>query len=110
MRGASPRMTVDLADQLATIRPCADALQHFDGERYRLIAWAIMPNDVHALIEQIDGFPLADIVHSWKSFTAKQSWMARTSPIGADQRRNRQSLGCLAPLQAGHPVNPGVAG
>jgi REP element-mobilizing transposase RayT len=49
-----------------------DALHHFDGERYRLIAWVIMPNHVHVLIEQIDGFPLADIVHSWKSFAAKE--------------------------------------
>jgi putative DNA methylase len=50
-----------------------DALQHFDGERYRLIAWAIMPNHVHVLIEQIPGYPLGDIVHAWKSFTAKQA-------------------------------------
>ena len=27
-----------------------DALLHFDGIRYRLIAWTIMPNHVHALI------------------------------------------------------------
>jgi len=48
-----------------------DALQHFDGERYRLIAWATMPNHVHVMIEQIAGYPLGDVVHSWKSFTAK---------------------------------------
>jgi REP element-mobilizing transposase RayT len=50
-----------------------DALHHFDGDRYRLIAWIIMPNHVHALIEQADGFPLGDVVHAWKSFTAKQA-------------------------------------
>jgi len=50
-----------------------DALHHFDGARYRLIAWVIMPNHVHALIEQAGGFPLGDIVHAWKSFTAKQA-------------------------------------
>jgi hypothetical protein len=32
-----------------------------------------MPNHVHALIEQAGGFPLGDIVHAWKSFTAKQA-------------------------------------
>ena len=32
-----------------------DALLHFDGERYRLIAWTIMPNHVHVLIEPISG-------------------------------------------------------
>jgi putative transposase len=50
-----------------------DALHHFDGVRYRLIAWVIMLNHVHALIEQVGGFPLGDIVHAWKSFTAKHA-------------------------------------
>ena len=47
-----------------------DALLYFDGERYRLIAWVIMPNHVHTLIEMIEGYPLHRIVHSWKSYTA----------------------------------------
>ena len=34
-----------------------DALLHFDGERYRLLAWVIMPNHVHAVIETLPGFP-----------------------------------------------------
>jgi putative transposase len=50
-----------------------DALHHFDGARYRLIAWVIMPNHVHVLVEQIEGYPLGDIIHAWKSFTAKQA-------------------------------------
>jgi putative transposase len=50
-----------------------DALHHLDGDRYQLIAWVIMPNHVHALIQQAGGFPLGDIVHAWKSFTAKQA-------------------------------------
>jgi REP element-mobilizing transposase RayT len=32
-----------------------------------------MPNHVHALIELSPGFPLDGIVHSWKSFTAKEA-------------------------------------
>lgn len=43
---------------------------HFDGARYKLMAWVIMPNHVHALIEQMEGHPLGDVVHSWKSFSA----------------------------------------
>ena len=50
-----------------------DALWHFDGEHYRLIAWAIMPNHVHVLMEQIEGHLLADVVHAWKSFSAKEA-------------------------------------
>jgi REP element-mobilizing transposase RayT len=50
-----------------------NALLHFDGERYRLLAWCVMPNHVHALIETLPGHRLGDVVHSWKSFTAKEA-------------------------------------
>jgi REP element-mobilizing transposase RayT len=49
------------------------ALFHFDEQRYRLLAWCIMPNHVHALIETQEGFPLADVLHSWKSFTSHKA-------------------------------------
>jgi len=49
-----------------------DALKHFDGKRYRLIAWCVMPNHVHVLIETMDE-PLAEIVQSWKSHTAHEA-------------------------------------
>jgi putative DNA methylase len=49
------------------------ALMHFDQERYRLLAWCIMPNHVHALIETFEGWPLAEVLHSWKSFTASKA-------------------------------------
>ena len=50
-----------------------DALLQFDGERYRLIEWVIMPNHVHVLVEVLSGHRLSDVVHSWKSFTAKEA-------------------------------------
>jgi putative DNA methylase len=50
-----------------------DALLQFDGERYRLIEWVIMPNHVHVLVEVLPGHRLSDVVHSWKSFTAKEA-------------------------------------
>jgi putative DNA methylase len=46
------------------------ALQHFDGQRYRLLAWVVMPNHVHALIETFPDYAVSVVVHSWKSFTA----------------------------------------
>ena len=52
-------------------RVVEDALLHFDGERYRLLAWNVMPNHVHALIETRGGFPLSEILHAWKSYSAK---------------------------------------
>ena len=49
-----------------------EALLHFDAARYRLLAWTIMPNHVHVLIETQEGWPLGGIVHSWKTWTAKK--------------------------------------
>jgi REP element-mobilizing transposase RayT len=49
----------------------ADALEHFSGERYRLMGWCIMPNHVHAILQPLDGFDLDTILHSWKLYTAK---------------------------------------
>jgi REP element-mobilizing transposase RayT len=50
-----------------------ETLLVFDGRRYRLIAWCVMPNHVHAVIETWEGWSLGDIVHSWKSFTAHEA-------------------------------------
>ena len=48
-----------------------DALLHFDGERYDLVAWCIMPNHVHVLIRPNDALPR--IVQAWKSFTGRRA-------------------------------------
>ena len=50
----------------------ADALQHFNEERYRLYAWCVMPNHVHVVFRPFPSHELHEIMHSWKSFTAKQ--------------------------------------
>ena len=48
------------------------SLLFFDGQRYRLIAWVIMPNHVHVLFQPIMGWTVAKIVASWKKFTARK--------------------------------------
>ena len=45
-------------------------LRHFDRDRYLLDAYVVMPNHVHALVEPIGQHSMADILRSWKSFTA----------------------------------------
>src|SRR5258706_4890470 len=45
----------------------------FDGDRYRLHAWTIMPNHVHVLFTVLTRSTLSDIVGSWKKYTARQS-------------------------------------
>ena len=48
----------------------AESLNYFDGERYHLLAWSIMPNHVHAVIQPINNCDLPRILHTWKSRTA----------------------------------------
>jgi len=47
------------------------ALLHFDAERYRLLAWAIMPNHAHVLFQPLNRWSMESIVASWKKFTAR---------------------------------------
>lgn len=51
-------------------RAVEETMLRFDGERYALIAWCVMPNHVHALIEMRAGHRLDRILHTWKSYTA----------------------------------------
>jgi REP element-mobilizing transposase RayT len=53
----------------------ADAMHHFDGQRYDLPAFCIMPNHVHWVITPLlktetEYYSLASIMHSIKSYTA----------------------------------------
>lgn len=48
------------------------ALLRFDGLRYSLLAWCIMPNHVHVVVQPRDGYRIGDIVRSWKTFTARE--------------------------------------
>lgn len=50
----------------------ANALKHFDGTRYDLLAWCIMPNHVHVILKLAKGEDLDKILHSWKSFTSHE--------------------------------------
>jgi REP element-mobilizing transposase RayT len=98
-----------------------NALPHFDGERYRLLAWCLMPNHVHVIIEMIHGHSLTNIVRSWKSFTAHQA-NARLGRAGrfwhADYfdryMRNEDHLAQTIeyvernPVKAGLSSNPGA--
>lgn len=59
----------------------ASALGHFDKDnraanpnRYELGCYVVMPNHVHAVVRPLDAInhPLENILHSWKSYTAKR--------------------------------------
>jgi REP element-mobilizing transposase RayT len=62
----------------------SQALLHFEDQRYNLAAWCVMPNHVHAVVQPFAGMAntggtpvphseLPEILHSWKSFTAKEA-------------------------------------
>jgi REP element-mobilizing transposase RayT len=61
----------------------AEGIEHFVGDRYLLREWVVMPNHVHVLVTPLREHQLSDILHSWKSFTAKEinKNLGRTGPI-----------------------------
>jgi REP element-mobilizing transposase RayT len=54
-------------------RMVQNSLLKFDGIRYRLFAWVVMPNHVHSLLTRFDEYELSDILHSLKSFTSHEA-------------------------------------
>jgi putative transposase len=65
---------ITLGSCLLARRPVAELVQnafrHFDGDRYELLAWCVMPNHVHVIFVPLGGHQPSDILHSWKSFTS----------------------------------------
>ncbi len=49
-----------------------NALKHFEGKRYFLDEFTVMPNHVHVIVIPKGDWTLDKITHSWKSFTANQ--------------------------------------
>ena len=72
-------------------RVVEDALLHFDGTRYRLLCWTLMPNRVHVLIETLAGHPLYRVVQGWKGYTAlvANRLLGRSGPFGAREYFDR---------------------
>jgi REP element-mobilizing transposase RayT len=50
-----------------------NALSFFDGKRYQLKAWVVMPNHVHVVLWPMPNHTLSIILHSWKRFTAREA-------------------------------------
>jgi REP element-mobilizing transposase RayT len=92
-----------------------NALLHFDGDRYRLLAWCIMPNHVHAVLELLQGHALGSILHSWKSFTANKAnnLARRTGAFWHDDyfdryMRNEDHLAVTVNYVEQNPVKAGL--
>jgi putative DNA methylase len=50
-----------------------DSLLHFDGERYWLSSWVVMPNHVHLLVTPCQSWSISRILKDIKSFTAREA-------------------------------------
>jgi REP element-mobilizing transposase RayT len=50
-----------------------NAILHFEGERYRLGAWSVMPNHVHVIFGTCAGYTPSQVLQSWKGFTARRA-------------------------------------
>ncbi len=50
----------------------AGAIRFFEGQRYELRAWLVMPNHAHIVVWPMPGHVLSDVLHSWKSFTSHE--------------------------------------
>jgi REP element-mobilizing transposase RayT len=50
-----------------------DSLLHFDGQRYWLSAWVVMPNHVHMLLTPNAHWSLSEIMKSFKSYTSHEA-------------------------------------
>lgn len=61
-----------------------EAFLCFDGARYQLLAWVAMPNYVHVLVQPMEGWTMARIVASWKSFTSRRLSSLLSASSGAD--------------------------
>lgn len=64
--GACHLRRPDIADLVA------GALRYFDGTRYLLRDWVVMPNHVHAIVWPMPNFLLGNILKSWKQFTSRR--------------------------------------
>ena len=49
------------------------ALAHFEGERYLLDEWVMMPNHVHVVIWPMPNHVLGNILKSWKQYTSRRA-------------------------------------
>ena len=94
-------------------------LLHFDGERYFLLAWCVMPNHVHVMLETRPGHRLGDQVRAWKSYSARRAneHLRRTGSLWSadyfdryirDQNHYERALNYIEynPVKAGLVASP----
>jgi putative transposase len=76
-----------------------EALLHFHNQRYKLIAWCVMPNHVHVLVD-VQQTPLWKIIQGWKVNVANEAryliGSERRAPSRPVSDRNNEPRPCSA--------------
>ena len=72
-----------------------DNFKFYNGKRYDLISWVIMPNHVHVLINVYEGVSLSKIIQSWKGYTGKKINEFYKNTGNAKNTRNAGNADCL---------------
>ena len=49
------------------------ALRHFEGRRYLLNDWVVMPNHVHAVVWPMPNWLLGEVLKSWKQYASRRA-------------------------------------
>jgi putative transposase len=94
-----------------------NALRYFDGQRYELITWCVMPNHVHTIFTPMNGHQPDGILHSWKSYTshAINKLLNRSGTLWERESfdhliRSMGSLERLIRYTEANPVEAGLCG
>jgi type I restriction enzyme R subunit/putative DNA methylase len=92
-----------------------NAMKYFDGDRYHLDTWCVMPNHVHSIVEPIGGWKLANVLHSWKSYTSTEANRILTRKGNFWQReyydrliRNQKELQFYRNYTLTNPISAGL--
>ena len=72
-------------------RIVAETLHHFQGERYHLHAFVVMPNHVHVLFTLVPEWELPTVMQSWKGYSARMinKLEQRTGPFWQGENWDR---------------------
>ena len=54
----------------AVLEIIVETLKFFDGKRYTLDSYVVMPNHIHIIVVPYEGNTLSQITHTWKSYSA----------------------------------------
>lgn len=91
------------------------SLKYFEGQKYDLDSFVIMPNHVHLIVTPRKGFELSQITHSWKSYSANKinKLLGLSGHLWQHESydhiiRNEESLSQIRKYIENNPIKAGI--